>query len=232
MRYSRYKSFRFLSQHWPPSIMSSCSTCCVCISSAASLGMWSMPVGQTIGRLCQPARDMLGGLLTLKQHLNSMYCIFHQPSLYTMTLKGERMAAIFYLYGGLSVARFKLFSWCSMQLSNAVLSAVIQNQTRELLALSAQRAMVFGTECEVRLPRWSPLHLVKEDELQGGGISPCFNIYQDGWLGSSLRLSLTTTEQALSKPNGERVSLAWINLFMPGFQVESHLMRPDLHGGH
>lgn len=53
--------------------------------SAAFLGIWSMSVIQTIGRLCQPAQDVLGGLLVLDRHFNFPSAIFicHQPLLYT-----------------------------------------------------------------------------------------------------------------------------------------------------
>lgn len=50
--------------------------------------MWSMSVGQTIGRLCQPVQDVLGGLHTLERHLNfpSDICKRNQSLLYTIRL--------------------------------------------------------------------------------------------------------------------------------------------------
>lgn len=60
---------------------------------------------------------------------------------------------------------------------------------------------------EVMPTWWNLLELVRRDELQWGGVSPCFDVYRGEWAGSSHQLPLTTAEEILI---GLKAIQAWL----------------------
>lgn len=60
------------------------SSCCLDLGAlhVGSSGMPSMCVGQTIGRLCQPAPGVLGGLSSRERHLSFHLSCVSSPALY------------------------------------------------------------------------------------------------------------------------------------------------------
>lgn len=97
----------------------------------ARLRMCGMSLGQTIGRLCQPAQDVLGGLYALERHLNFPFDMYTPPVItayHQARPQGEWMAVFvrgnshFLSLLGPVRCQDKVFYWRSMcKWANAVL---------------------------------------------------------------------------------------------------------------